>query len=811
VSRNKTKLFVVTALILVVTVLISFFILQNKHNSNLSSITGLSVFHQNKEEQISNPEINDSTEENPFVPLNINQNNNSIINKTENTTANSISNNNRGQAARGGGNAEENLPEPLQGFRVFDLAENLSLYLDGKRVIVSDKFNGKKRFELQNNGVIISKFDIIFSQDINLSRIIAVSSEDRSFIYDPLDTLKNIELYIPRSSQDLQVRVCKNISSIENLQEGCAEEELLGPTSETLSVTSDGLFFILNNTKSVGGISERGEFQQGINLLIPFLNSGFTSRNATFQYLLANDKEMSNCTLYIKNSIASFISNPKTNQVQEFQINSLDLGKNSWKIICSDIENNVLESEERSLTIFKPSAYGGKTTNLASVQNMKKVFGFTLEKQRYGLINFEEPVDLSEGIDFDSIVSVGYNFISINSELAPQLNVPAKLTFYGINFKDPVILRDGKVCEDCEIISNDGDLTFRVSHFSSYTSSENSQLRIYDSTDSSKKYIDQDVEFFANYTKTADNSPIQGGGTYCNITFPDTETEDMTYNSTLGLYTFNRTFGSGGTFLFSVSCYGTPLTVVNLNSSDLYTIYPQSSNGINGATVTPGTSSSAPADPAGNATAFAGNITEVTITGSSTTQTWQGFYGNVSGTIELGDANNRTMYNWTLTSPEGEVYASTNDILMWTNIQCFNFTASGTYGDESGDGGTTNLNGTNLAILENTFGIGSTDADGVNETFSEKNHNGFYTAGKEFSQNECQSMHVFTNSGPADGKFEEVLLYEPVTSGVVFASLLEKDLTGFDRAAHDFEMLVLENGHNGDVATTSYYFFVEVE
>jgi len=44
----------------------------------------------------------------------------------------------------------------------------------------------------------------------------------------------------------------------------------------------------------------------------------------------------------------------------------------------------------------------------------------------------------------------------------------------------------------------------------------------------------------------------------------------------------------------------------------------------------------------------------------------------------------------------------------------------------------------------------------------------------------------------------------------VFASLLSDDALGFDSLPHDFEMLVLEDGHGADTATTSYFFFVEL-
>lgn len=216
----------------------------------------------------------------------------------------------------------------------------------------------------------------------------------------------------------------------------------------------------------------------------------------------------------------------------------------------------------------------------------------------------------------------------------------------------------------------------------------------------------------------------------------------------------------------------------------------------------------------GSADAYAGNITELVIEGTSITQAWQGYYGNVTGRIELADASGNVFYNWTgLSNPSaGEVYASTNQSVSWTNIQCLNFSANGTEGGIGGEtAGATNNGGVNVTGLEARYNIGSTDADGVNETFSDSNsHAAFTTASLAFGVGECASADVFTDAGEVDGQFEEVLLYEPETASVVFAGLLEDDVTGFNSKTNDFEILVLEDGHSADTTATTYYFFTEL-
>jgi hypothetical protein len=238
-----------------------------------------------------------------------------------------------------------------------------------------------------------------------------------------------------------------------------------------------------------------------------------------------------------------------------------------------------------------------------------------------------------------------------------------------------------------------------------------------------------------------------------------------------------------------------------------------------GAAVTKGASSTAAAESAGSDNANAGNVTELTITGHTTTQSWQGYFGNVTGVVQLADGSNKVLYNWSVASPRGEVYASTNQTIYWGNIQCFNFTATGTHANEAALGGTTSNYGTNQLQLQAQYGISNNvtdyDVDAVNETFyliGPGTHQLFYTANKRFSEGQCQNTRVFDATGKGVAtNFEEVLQYEPTTTSVIFTSILNRDVPGFDSRTHDFEMLVLDNGHGTDVSTTTYYFFVELQ
>jgi len=209
----------------------------------------------------------------------------------------------------------------------------------------------------------------------------------------------------------------------------------------------------------------------------------------------------------------------------------------------------------------------------------------------------------------------------------------------------------------------------------------------------------------------------------------------------------------------------------------------------NGATITPGTSGRANVTAADDdPNAYAGNITELTISGISITQAWQGYFGNVTGVIKLADISDNVMYNWSLASPEGEIYASNASSVAWNGIQCYNET-------------------TNLTEFEQRFRINPNDADGINETFTLNDHAPFYTNSKEFASGVCNNTKLYNNAGI--GIFDEVLLTDGPS--LIFASILQNDVVGFDTNPHDFQMIVLEDGHGTDTTTSTYYFWVELE
>lgn len=215
----------------------------------------------------------------------------------------------------------------------------------------------------------------------------------------------------------------------------------------------------------------------------------------------------------------------------------------------------------------------------------------------------------------------------------------------------------------------------------------------------------------------------------------------------------------------------------------------------------------------GTLQAEAGNVTALVFTSTRVTQTWQGYYGNLTGTITLDDANNQTLYDWSLPNPSGEVYSSNGSIVTWSNIYCMN--VSGTR-NASGVPGTSkavsNINGSQIEL---NFGINITDTDGLNETFNDTYTDaiGFRVGsiGIDVSDG-CSLAHPYTTEVYLSTGWQELLLSD--NASLIFTALIRENANGFQTGTtdtYDFQMLVLENGHVGsETATTPYYFFVEL-
>ena len=210
--------------------------------------------------------------------------------------------------------------------------------------------------------------------------------------------------------------------------------------------------------------------------------------------------------------------------------------------------------------------------------------------------------------------------------------------------------------------------------------------------------------------------------------------------------------------------------------------------------------------PPGQIEAEAGNVTELSLVGISTTLAWQGYYGNVSGILTLEDASGNVFYNWSAAEPRGEIFASVNNSIVWSNISCFNWTGQTI----------------NLSTEEARYGIADTDSDGINETYTNAGLNSDIFIGSLNISGNASALGItchttnpfqFGSQGSNLDNFENFLLQDGA-GALVFGGVIENnefnnitDLIGFDNNQHDFQLLVAEDGHQGQEDTTTDYFF----
>lgn len=193
--------------------------------------------------------------------------------------------------------------------------------------------------------------------------------------------------------------------------------------------------------------------------------------------------------------------------------------------------------------------------------------------------------------------------------------------------------------------------------------------------------------------------------------------------------------------------------------------------------------------------AEAGNITELTLDAIGPTRFWQGYYGEITGEIVLEDGNGNTLYNWSDTEPQGQVFASIGSTITWTDVTCI---------DGSGD--------ITPAQQETLYDMASDDADGITETFIYSNHPSFYIG--ENLMTGCNTTWTHVNSETQTERFPMVLLEDDTNDEAIFATFIENrddgnhtDPIGFDGVSHDFQFMVPENGTFNNAVTTTYYFW----
>ncbi len=183
---------------------------------------------------------------------------------------------------------------------------------------------------------------------------------------------------------------------------------------------------------------------------------------------------------------------------------------------------------------------------------------------------------------------------------------------------------------------------------------------------------------------------------------------------------------------------------------------------------------------ASTVSAGGGNVTEINVSADVSTSKWQGYWGNVSGSLRLGDGSN-VFFDWTGVEFIA-VYASPNNNPNWDTV-----TPITTQGDkETKDG---------------AFGFTSTDPDSITNTMTGSS----CAAGTEIAG--AAGVTPFDNVGNP-GSWETCIADidgAGVERAVFGTTIIPAGATAFNGLTVQFQLMVpAENGG------TDYYFFLEI-
>jgi hypothetical protein len=188
-----------------------------------------------------------------------------------------------------------------------------------------------------------------------------------------------------------------------------------------------------------------------------------------------------------------------------------------------------------------------------------------------------------------------------------------------------------------------------------------------------------------------------------------------------------------------------------------------------------------------------GTITTLVLNTSQVNTKWKAYVGNVTGKLLLQDANNFTIYEWTVASYTGEVYASRNNSISWLNIGC--------------------ANSSTILTEDSSLNLMSATQNSINGTFNETKHKSFVVGSIAIPESLCWATYTYNSSGAqipnsTTASFQEILLQDNSSAKMVYTTPMENNHPGYNNQPYDFQMLVADD--DSQATPQTYYFFVEL-
>ncbi len=200
-----------------------------------------------------------------------------------------------------------------------------------------------------------------------------------------------------------------------------------------------------------------------------------------------------------------------------------------------------------------------------------------------------------------------------------------------------------------------------------------------------------------------------------------------------------------------------------------------------GATVTSSTTHNQYYIPPSTINVYAGNITEANITTEQSTYHWAGIYGNASGYLVLGDSSGYKMYRWVAKAKY--VYFDNESVINWGS-----------------------LNATDCGTIDALYPFLSGASDDCAYTFTTTAS--FYSPAT--GDNVASTIAAQTYDGTGTPYWYTIALNDTVAKNVVFVGEVSTGTAYNGATFANYQVILPEDGSNGDTTPTPYYVWIEL-
>jgi hypothetical protein len=211
-----------------------------------------------------------------------------------------------------------------------------------------------------------------------------------------------------------------------------------------------------------------------------------------------------------------------------------------------------------------------------------------------------------------------------------------------------------------------------------------------------------------------------------------------------------------------------------------------------GPTIIYNSTTNATVRPAAAITTAGGTFTTLVLNTTAQTYRWKAYVGNVSGKLTLADATNKSIFDWSVTSVTGEVYATRSSTAIdWATIGC---------ADSA------------LIDAEDVYmNMSMASPDTINRTFNNTVHKTFFVGTSRIQNSTCRAIATYVNGVPQtpteNAVFQEILLKD-ASSNLIYTTLVNSSTIGYNNQRYDFQMILAENEYHA--TPTNYYLYVEL-